>query len=210
VARWAPKDDRPVEPNEHVGRRLFDEPKLFGATDQAPLDGLSMRNFEPGKDREFSIDRVGDGCFHSKAKKYLEPRALVAATKFRNPARFDGWLTVPARKLMNPQHGMKWLLVASPDRGPLVDGASTDWSEMNFDQNRCHAHVPVPEDMPDQYFAYVARTVFASNNTHHPPDSLETRNRNGGATRQLTRWQRWARNQVWMQKIHRFIWGDEE
>jgi hypothetical protein len=207
MGRWSPKDDQPVGPNEHIGRRLFDEPKLFGATDQNPLEGLSIRNFSPGKDREFSVDRVGDGCFHTQAMRYLEPRALDQATTFKNPSRFDGWLTVPARKLASPQHGRAWALIPSPERGPLIDGQPADWAESNVKQNRCHAHVSVPNDMEDDYFAWIVRAIFVSNNKHYPPSALIGQTA-ACVPENLTKLQQWARSQDWLRKIRNIVWGD--
>jgi hypothetical protein len=69
MGRWTPQDKQPVGSNEHIGRRLFDEPKLFGATDQNPFDGLDLRNFEVTIDRELSVDRVGSSCCDTKVIK---------------------------------------------------------------------------------------------------------------------------------------------
>jgi len=36
MARWKPDPSQPFGPAEHIGRRLFDEPKLVGAEGQKP------------------------------------------------------------------------------------------------------------------------------------------------------------------------------
>jgi len=176
MGRWTPKDSRPVGSNEHIGRRLFDEPKLFGASDQNPLDGLQLRNFEPTSDNEFSVDRVGEGCCNPKVISYLLPRADAAGKRGHTLRTFHGWLTVPAKKLLaTSQAGTQWQLVPSPDSGTKVDGVDVRWSDDNLLQNRYHAHIPVPRsaEAPSKeeraLFAFLAREVFVKGEKHLAP-----------------------------------------
>jgi hypothetical protein len=173
MARWKPPPE--VGQNEHIGRRLFDEPKLFGASDQASLKGLAMTNFEPTSDDEFSVDRVGEGCFHPKVRSYLLPRAIDAGGRGHEKRTFQGWLTVPARKLRTPVKDLIWEIVSSEEQGPPMDGALPEWSDENLLQNRYHAHVPVPcQHRPAQFlerllFAHVARDLFTEGQLHLAP-----------------------------------------
>jgi hypothetical protein len=209
MARWIPKADKPVGPNEHIGRRLFDEPKLFGASDQSPFDGLDLRNFEAGSDREFSIDRVGDACFNPKVQAYLTPRARAAAGTFQKPRTFHGWLTVTARKLTTPQGGRAWTLVPSPDQGPLVGGVAQQWSDDNMKQNLYHAHVPVPTDVDDQFFAYLLRDIFKGGKPFRDPEAPEPPSPAIRHRRPMTKLQRWAWGQRWLGRIRLYLWGDD-
>jgi hypothetical protein len=171
MRRWIPNDSA-VDANEHIGRRLYDEPKLFGASDQNQLDGLQLRHFEATSDNEFSVDRVGKGCCNKGAIAYLLPRANDAGSRGQTSKTFHGWLTVPARRLTAPAAGIQWSLIPSPDRGPKVDGADPPWSDDNLRQNIYHAHVPVPRAGPaptrDEraLFAFRAREVFVKGQQH--------------------------------------------
>ncbi len=174
MPRWTPEDNQPVGPNEHIGRRLFDEPKLFGASDQNPLDGLQLDNFEPTNDNGLSLDRVGVGCFNKQVRKYLTPRADNAGKRGHTTKTFHGWLTLPAKRLMHPMRDVKWDIVASPDRGPPAeDGGNKPWSDDNLLQNQYHAHIPVPcaGEKPSNdersLFAFRLREVFVKAGDRH-------------------------------------------
>jgi hypothetical protein len=175
MGRWTPKDNRPVGQNEHIGRHLFDEPKLFGASDQNPLEGLQLRNFEPTSDNEFSVDRVGEGCFNPKVMAYLVPRAEAAAGRGHQKRTFHGWLTLPARKLNTPTLGVQWNLVPSPDQGQEIDGNKQPWTDSNVLQNLYHAHISVPsaDSEPTKsermFFAFLAREAFIKGEKHLCP-----------------------------------------
>ena len=156
MAPWKPADNQ-VDSNEHIGRRLFDEPKLFGAADQDPFNGLSLHNFELGRDLAFSLDRVGNGSFNAQVRKYLTPRAEAAGRARRKPEAFHGWMILTARQLTTP-HG--WTIVPSPDRGrPLDDGTFAPWIDDRLDQNPYHAHIEVPP-ANKALFAFQARELF--------------------------------------------------
>ena len=208
MPRWTPKDNQPVGPNEHIGRRIFDEPKLFGATDQNPLDGLNLRNFEPQRDREFSLDRVGNGCFDKKVERYLLPRARHAATTFHEPRTFHGWLTVTARRLTQPASGRAWQLASSKDQGPEVDGVCRPWSDEDLAQNLYHAHSSVPDDVEPEYFALQMREIFVRGTTFldqsaQVPTGLTT------ARQPMTNLQRWSWGQRWLCSLRSRLWGDD-
>jgi hypothetical protein len=162
MARWNPGDKDPIGPSEYIARRLFDEPRLFGAADQAPLGGLSIHNFLETRSQEFSLDRVGKSSIDKKVIRYLTPRAHHAATTFHDPTRFDGWVALPARALAAKQGDEDWDLFASPDHGPVNgDGQSEPWSDANIQQNLYHAHIVIPANMPSKYFAFCVRERFA-------------------------------------------------
>jgi hypothetical protein len=207
---WIPKDNAPVGSNEHIGRRLFDEPKLFGATDQRRFDGLELRNFEPTSDREFSVDRVGDSCFNSTAQTYLLPRAVAAGRNEGKSRTFHGWLTVTARTLTLPRSGKVWRIIASPDRGPPADdGSLRTWSYSDLTQNRYHAHVPLPDGMESEYFAHVAREIFRKGRPFVAPGAVAPEIPGLTPSASRTRLQQWAWSQSWLGKLRRFVWGDD-
>ena len=210
MAGWTPKDNAPVGSNEHIGRRLFDEPKLFGATDQRRFDGLDLRNFEPTSDREFSVDRVGDSCFNAKVMAYLVPRATAAGRNEKKPRAFHGWLTVTAKTLLLPRSGKQWRLVASPDRGPPMDGGGErSWSDSDLAQNRYHAHIPLPNGMESEHFAHVAREIFKRGRPFVAPDATAPELAELRPIAPRTWLQQWAWSQSWLGKLRRFIWGDD-
>jgi hypothetical protein len=209
MARWLPKDN--VGPNEHIGRRLFDEPMLFGATDQTPLDGIDLRHFEPTPDRTLSVDRAGDSCFHPQVQRYLVPRAEAAGEAATPRKAFHGWLTVPAKKLWNPKANIRWTVEPSPEREQPVGGVQPEWSDADYSQNRYHAHIPVPDGMADLLFAYIARDVFKKGKRILSPTAAPPQ---GAAplatpTTALTKLQEWVRDQTWLWKLRRVLWGDE-
>lgn len=157
MARWTPKDNEPVGVSEHIGRRLFDEPKLSGAPDQRPFKGLELRHFEETRDREFSVDRLGASSVDKAVERYLSSRCLCEAEKHKKPKRFDGWAYIVVRKLTT---GTNWLVYPSPIRRRNDAGAEINWSDENLDQNLYHAHILRPEDMSPAFFAYQVREKF--------------------------------------------------
>jgi len=121
MALWNPPGDH-VGDNEHIGRRLFDEPMLIGAQNQKPYAGLDIRHFEETRDDEpFSLDRLGRSSIDRAVVRYLRPRAEMAGARFRPAKAFNGWAVLRARQLANPpvgraQHGT-FPVIASPDNG---------------------------------------------------------------------------------------------
>jgi hypothetical protein len=193
MARWTPPDN--IGANEHVGRRLLDEPMLFGARDQKPFSGLEIRNFEENRDNQFSLDRLGDGGINRKVVNYLVPRADAAGDKFHEPKSFDGWMVVPARDLA----AEGWPLVGSPDQGSLLNNAPKPWADTHLDQNRYHGHVLMPDDLDRRLFALVVRERFTgpSSKSHirpgHPKLLVPANNQAAVTTSILRRCVSWLR-----------------
>jgi hypothetical protein len=104
---WTPQIGQPVAPNEHVGRRLFDEPMLAGAQNQQAFAGLDLRNFEEKRDGEISVDRLGRSSVEKAVVNYLRPRAHAAGGKFTPSKQFNGWAVLRVARLQNPPRGLK-------------------------------------------------------------------------------------------------------
>jgi hypothetical protein len=148
MASWTPAAGQPISPNEHLGRRLFDEPLLAGAADQAQFNGLDLRNFQEKRDQEYSLDRLGRSGVERRVRTYLLPRATQAASKFHDPKRFDGWAVLRARELTNARVGASVHVEPSPVAG------------VGLDENIYHAHALRPEDKEDYSFALHLRHLF--------------------------------------------------
>ena len=118
MAPWEPDPSEPLGAAEHVGRRIFDEPQLAGATDQKPFAGLlDIRNFEETRGDEFSVDRMGKTSVDKRVKAYLKPLAEASGRNFHRPKRFDGWATAPSKRVSSPARGAPIPLVVSPENG---------------------------------------------------------------------------------------------
>jgi hypothetical protein len=159
MALWKPPGDQ-VGDNEHVGRRLFDEPMLIGAKNQKPYSGLDIRHFEETRDDEqFSLDRLGRSSIEPAVVRYLRPRAEMAGGGFKPAKAFNGWAVLRAHQLANPpvgrtKHGT-FPVFASPDNG---DGLL---------QNSYHAHIIISGF--DHYsIALHLRHLFLSYGTIYP------------------------------------------
>lgn len=147
MARWEP--DASIRDNEHVGRRLFDEPMLAGAMDQRPYDGLKLTNFEETRDLDYSLDRLGQSSVDRRVVGYLKPRAEAAAKdNYHKPKTFNGWAVLRARELINARVDPKLPVIASP----VLDAEPDD--------NKYHAHVRRPQDMQPRYMALHLRDLF--------------------------------------------------
>lgn len=132
---WTPSSDK-VAPTEHLGRRLFDEPMLTGATDQRHFGGLDLRNFEETRGDDFSVDRLGRTSIDKKVVRLLKPLADAAGGTFHARRRFDGWAVVPARHLERKVKGISLSVKPSPES-----------------ENPYHAHVPTGDllaEIPEQ------------------------------------------------------------
>lgn len=162
MARWKPESDKPVGPNEHVGRRLFAEPMLVGAQSQRPFAGLDLRNFEEKRDLEFSLDRLGRSSVENAVVNYLRPRAVTAGKKLNPPRPFNGWAVLQARKLENPPVGsLKFPVKPSPIAG-------TDLSENIF-----HAHAVLPESFDSYSIALQLRELFEAHGLMKPAGVMQ-------------------------------------
>jgi hypothetical protein len=147
MAKWNPLTD-PVGKNEPVGRRLFDEPMLKGAADQRTFSGLNLRNFEETRDKQLSLDRMGQTGITRSVKSYLIPRAESAAKKFTPAKQFNGWVVVSAKFLESGYEGKKFPVVASPQDG------------IDLDRNDYHAHSEIPSDLNSTIAALFVREIF--------------------------------------------------
>jgi hypothetical protein len=165
MARWTPADNEAVAPNEHIARRLFDEPKLSGAPDQKPFHGLLVTNFEETRaGGEFSVDRLGRSNVENAVVRYLAPRAHAAGRKFTKHKAFDGWYVAPARKISPP---FVWPL-NSPDRGASPAQAGFPWSDADLEHNRFHAHIQMPSGVSVRDFALQIREQFLAHGKAYP------------------------------------------
>jgi hypothetical protein len=112
--RWLPKPGGPVGLKEPVGRRLFDEPALVGATDQKPKQSLDYRHFEETRiPIEVSFDRLGPEGIDRKVVTYLAPIARAHAAA-RRAKKFGGWVWLKAAQLNSPPKGTAFPVIASP------------------------------------------------------------------------------------------------
>lgn len=160
MAKWQPPKD--IGSNEHLGRRLFDEPLLAGAADQPSYNGLRLTNFEETRDTEYSLDRIGKSGIDKKVVAYLEPRAVTAARGFKKPKSFNGWAVIAAHELLKAKKAPSLQLVAAPIGG----------EEPN--DNIYHAHALRPEEVNQTFMAYHLRHLFTQYGKIHsvqqPPD----------------------------------------
>lgn len=146
MAKWNPPNK--VGRNEPIGRRLFDEPMLAGATDQQAFDGIRITHFEETRGTQISLDRLGGTGVDRKVVNYLLPRARAAGKKFSKPKPFDGWAFIRADKLANAP------------RPPSFQVTSSPVNELEPDDNIYHAHVERPNDMSSYSMALHLRHLF--------------------------------------------------
>ena len=132
MATWIPPSDR-VDGNEHLGRRLFDEPMLVGARDQKSFSGLDVRHFEETRGDEVSLDRLGRSSVDRSVARYLQPLAEAAGAAFHSPRDFDGWAVLPAQKLQKPTRAGSLTVAPSPEP-----------------ENPYHAHVDTRALLPNE------------------------------------------------------------
>ena len=89
MPRWIP-DDSTIAQGEHIGRRLFNEPKLSGAPDQKAFKGLNLSNFMETRGKEFSCDRLGRSSLEADVIEYLVERCEHHSSERALP--FHGWI----------------------------------------------------------------------------------------------------------------------
>jgi len=150
---WVPKLDASVGLDEPIARRIYDEPMLIGAADQAPGPylGISMRHFEETRDRQVSVDRCGQTGVDRGVLSYLFPRARAMGDTFTPPQTFRGYLYVAARELAEPARGPAFPPIPSPEKG------------QGMRENRYHAHLEFPDGVNDHYIvALYLREIFAN------------------------------------------------
>jgi hypothetical protein len=155
--QWVPPAN--IEPNEHIGRRLFDEPLLIGSASQPSYEGLLVTHFEETRGVDYSVDRLGRSSIDRRVVAYLRPRAEAAGKTFRKPKTFNGWAVLPARELTKVRKRPGLTLQASPvsDPEPL--------------DNRYHAHVVRPADLDATLMALYLRHLFI---THGSVEAVES------------------------------------
>ena len=169
MARWEPETDKPIGSNEHLGRRLFDEPILAGAQDQKPYVGLDYRHFEEKRiGDDVSLDRLGRTCVEKSIVRYLLPLAMSAAESTHETKIFHGWSVLKAQILRCPPRPKlpKFEVVPSP----VLDQENV--------KNIYHAHI-IRGSMDPYILALHLRQLFAEYGNIEPamsnkPDSQET------------------------------------
>jgi hypothetical protein len=109
---WQPGNT--CEKNEHVGRRLFDEPLLAGGENQRQFTGLSINHFVENRSDEFSVDRLGRSSIERSITSLLQPLAIEAGKTFHTPQTFHGWVVLQAARVKEPFKGLQVDLVPSP------------------------------------------------------------------------------------------------
>src|ERR1035437_393533 len=155
MALWKPQGNQPIGPNEHLGRRLFDEPLLTGAQDQKPSARLNLRHFEEKRDGQVSLDRLGRTSVDKAVMRYLRPRADRAGTRLRPPKVFNGWAVLTARRFGSPPAppGYALTVIASPESGTALD------------ENIYHAHISTPPNLDYHSMALHLRWLFEDHGT---------------------------------------------
>jgi len=150
--RWNPDDI--IGNNEHIGRRLFDEPMLAGAINQRQWSGIKVNHFQESRDREYSLDRLGASSIDPRVVRYVAARAERHALTRTGTNRFDGWVYVKAKDLV-----------------PFFDlhASGINGDENDLDANLYHAHVLRPEDVSDELMAFRLREKFCRGDVEMPP-----------------------------------------
>ena len=154
MARWTPDDSGPIASSEHIGRRLFDEPKLSGAPDQKPYSGLQIGHFIEKRGSEFSLDRLGKTSIDKRVVRYLMSRCEYAARSFQHEKKFNGWAYCASNRLLKDT---SWTIHASGIRARDENGVELPWSDDQIGENRYHAHVLIPDGVEAIRFAYDIR-----------------------------------------------------
>ena len=128
---WLPNPDEGIGPQEHLGRRLFDQPELVGAVGQKTVPTLDYRNFEETRDGKVSLDRLGQRGPEKPVVRYLAQRAHAAGAKRKPSQAFNGWVSIQKKNLIGSKK-LPIKVVQSPvDRVELVE----------LDKNIYPAHV---------------------------------------------------------------------
>jgi hypothetical protein len=135
--------------NERIGRRFFDEPMLRGAEGQPSFSGIELHHFQDKRSREISLDRLGATGVDKRVLQHLKPRAEAAGRIRQKPVRFEGWLHVAAKELIQARQEPKHPVIASP----------VDEPEPN--DNLYHAHVVRPETLNDHLMSLQLRHIFS-------------------------------------------------
>ena len=155
MALWKPPSNPPIGPNEHLGRRLFEEPLLAGAQNQKRITRLDLRHFEEKRDGQVSLDRLGRTSVDKAVVRYLRPRADRAGTRVHPPKAFNGWAVLTARKFGSPPAPPRYALavIPSPESGA------------DLEENIYHAHISMPAHMDYYSMALHLRELFDAHGT---------------------------------------------
>ena len=118
MALWKP-DPNAIGKSEYIGRRLFEQPQLVGATNQKPFHGLEMSHFEEKRGDKLSVDRLGRSSVERAVTRFLRPLATAAGQSFQKPKSFDGWVAIPNQKFTKPVKPSVPVLplIPSPEEG---------------------------------------------------------------------------------------------
>jgi hypothetical protein len=158
MALWKPNTTT-IGKSECIGRRLFERQGLKGATDQTrPDKTFELYHFEETRDREVSVDRLGQTSVDGRVKAYLIPRGHDAASRLHK-AEFSGWAVTKAKELQSPAKGTPLQVVPSP----LAATAGDELSE-----NKFHAHIETPEKYDSHDMAIRLKYIFERNYHREP------------------------------------------
>ena len=161
MAIWNAHEVDAIGNSEFLGRRRFKHPELRGAAGQKTIGGLDARDFEVGKDREVSIDRLGRSSIDPKVLKYLRPRAEAHGNAFRARKEFLGWACVQAGKFRESTIKHGYQLKVSPVAG------------IEPNDNNYHAHISCPDTLEPIYAALLIRDLFERLGTTHDVDHVK-------------------------------------
>ncbi len=152
MALWNPPTDQ-IGHAEVIGRRLFDEPTLAGAEDQAPIT-LDLRHFLDDRNDDISVDRVGRGVLEQRVLEFLVPLAKASQRK-----SFNGWVTIRADKFKGSKHRPSFPVHPDPiPENPFH--ARIDTGAVAASDQHHHFHV-----------ALALREVFSKGQIHHINDN---------------------------------------
>lgn len=153
---WIPEAEKPVQSSEPIGRRLFDQPRLVGASDQRPLKGfLDLRDFEEKRDPgDVSLDRLGRTGVDKVVFRFLRDKAERAAERFTKPKKFHGWAVLRAKQLTGA--------IAGAPKFPLVPSPEIPHDPSHIDHNPYHAHVcrPTGHEKDSFFTALCLKHIF--------------------------------------------------
>lgn len=130
--RWDPQG-KPVDPQERVGRRLFDLPELVGATEDQYYGSIKFTQFWDKQTGEVSLDRLGRSNVEPKVRTYLIPRAEDHGASFNPKQHFEGWAHIKALHLTQA----KWPPNITINASPVFQKVGED----EIKENIYHAHI---------------------------------------------------------------------
>ena len=152
MAKWQPSPDEPVNVQERVGRRLFDEPILNGTSGQKAYAGIKLTHFQERRGPNVSVDRLGRTGIEPKVIGFLRPLCGNAATNFQTPLSFDGWAVVKVAEITSPR--LKWCQSSDVLPSPI--------KEPPDEVNPYHAHIVRPRDLDENMYALILRHIFVT------------------------------------------------